>query len=271
MESHRVMNDENPESESASICHDIIQDFMDEIPHNIQSKRFKLDDKLVDVGTQAQPINSIDIHAYRKLLFKQKDEYTYKLELGNITAKILQEGEIRPNHLTNDQKEALELYRREYTSVDDNITLRPWQQEAMSYLEKPTDRQIIWVYGQHGNEGKTWFQRHIQTIYGNQRVARLEIQIKTPSLLHVLRKKELATINIFLFNMPRSNEDPCNYEILEAIKDGFSTASKYDTEIINFNSPNVLMVFANCYPEKRKLSQDRLLILRISQDRLFPE
>ena len=68
-----------------------------------------------NAGVQ-QPSNSIDILAYEKLLFKQKDEYNYKLELGKITSKILQKGEIRPDHLTNDQKEALQLYRRERKS-----------------------------------------------------------------------------------------------------------------------------------------------------------
>ena len=76
--------------------------------------------KIHDVEAQRLPIISIDIHTYRKLLFKQKDEYNYKLELGNITAKILQEGEIRPDHLTNDQKEALQLYRREFIRVSPN-------------------------------------------------------------------------------------------------------------------------------------------------------
>ena len=69
--------------------------------------------KIHDVEAQRLPIISIDIHTYRKLLFKQKDEYNYKLELGNITAKILQEGEIQTNHLTSDQKDALDIYKRE--------------------------------------------------------------------------------------------------------------------------------------------------------------
>ena len=38
-------------------------------------------------------------------------------------------------------------------------------------------------------------------------------------------------------------------------KDGFYTASKYDTEIVHFNSPNVLMVLANFYPDKKKIKR----------------
>ena len=39
-----------------------------------------------------------------------------------------------------------------------DVELRSWQQDAMKYFESPTQRQVIWIQGDRGNEGKTWFQ-----------------------------------------------------------------------------------------------------------------
>ena len=39
-----------------------------------------------------------------------------------------------------------------------NVELRPWQQQLMENLSTPSDREIIWIIGRKGNEGKTWFQ-----------------------------------------------------------------------------------------------------------------
>ena len=45
--------------------------------------------------------------------------------------------------------------------------------------------------------------------------------------------------------------------MLENIKDGQAEASKYNSEIIKFRSPNVVVVFSNENPEKKELSRDR--------------
>ena len=115
------MKDENQEQESATIISETLDGITDnmqskqikaeKMTDNIQSKRFKFDDKLVDVGAQLLQSSSIDKQALVKLLYKQKEEYNYKLELGKQIFEILQEGEIRPNHLTSEQMEAFELYR----------------------------------------------------------------------------------------------------------------------------------------------------------------
>ena len=76
----------------------------------------------------------------------------------------------------------------------------------------------------------------------------------------ILKKKGLSTVNIFIFNDARSTEgdEYVNmYRILEDIKDGAATSSKYDSQVIKFRTPNIVMVFSNVRPNMKCLSADR--------------
>ena len=85
-----------------------------------------------------------------------------------------------------------------------------------------------------------------------------------------LKKRSLATADIFLFNDSRSvsGEELNLYRILEDIKDGQATASKYDNNNIRFKTPNTVMIFSNGYPKTQNLSRDRWQIYNANQDRL---
>ena len=73
--------------------------------------------------------------------------------------------------------------------------------------------------------------------------------------------------DIFLFNVAKggylSNEQ---YKILEAIKDGWAKSGKFESRILSFKIPNVLIVFANRELDRKELSQDRWIVLKISTD-----
>ena len=43
------------------------------------------------------------------------------------------------------------------------------------------------------------------------------------------------------------------YRILEDIKDGATTTSKYGNQRINFKTPNFVMVFSNSWPNRKHL------------------
>ena len=101
-------------------------------------------------------------------------------------------------------------------------------------------------------------QEYIQSYYGTKRVVKLAAKNKTSNIAQVLRKRQLTTTDIFLFNDARSkNQETVNYEMLENIKDGQAEASKYNSEIIKFRTPNIVVVFSNETPERKELSSDR--------------
>ena len=122
---------------------------------------------------------------------------------------------------------------------------------------------------EHGNEGKSWFQSYIQGRYGFNRVVKLDLRIKHENLCNVLKKQSLSSLDIFLFNDARCVAAEDNlYRILENIKDGQATASKYNNDNIYFKTPNTVIIFSNRLPDTARLSKDRWNILEIRGNEL---
>ena len=84
---------------------------------------------------------------------------------------MLGEGTVSDQALTQDMKEAVNLYIEKQADFRDvgNVELKPWQNELMKYI-KPHDREIIWVVGKDGNEGKNWFQNYVESVFGTRKV-----------------------------------------------------------------------------------------------------
>lgn len=193
--------------------------------------------------------------------------YTRKIEHGRIIASVLEKGSAREDSLSKDNRSVLKLYRKQFSMRNlllPSTELRLWQQQLMDNISSPSDREIIWVIGQKGNEGKTFFQEYVETFYGYARVVRLDLKMKSANVLHVLTKRPLSTTDIFLFNVPRAvTHESCNYAILESIKDGTAVSSKYNNDVIRFKMPNVVVVFSNHIPNTKELSKDRWKVFRI--------
>ena len=127
-----------------------------------------------------------------------------------------------------------------------------------SEKEGPSNRQVIWVIGKRGNEGKTWFQSYVESYYGYHRVARFDLKSRARDIFHALSRRPLISTDIFLFNVPRSSDsmNECSYTVMEAIKDGCATSNKYNSTPIRFKTPNVVMISSNSPPVVKHLSSD---------------
>ena len=152
---------------------------------------------------------------------------------------------------------------RNYT----DIVLRKWQQDALKLIDSPSDRKVIWITGTKGNEGKSWFQGYLKHLYGYNRVFQVDLRTNHRDVCNILRKKPLPTLDIFLFNDARSDTVGIHdaYKVLENIKDGEATSSKFDNDIIRFRTPNIVMIFSNKYPTMDKLSRDRWIVFNANQ------
>ena len=142
----------------------------------------------------------------------------------------------------------------------------------MILLNSPHDREVIWIRGRKGNEGKSWFQAYVRSLYGFQNVACLDMKCRANDSLLLLSKIPMVNMDMFLFNDTRAvseDTEQC-YAVLEMIKDGRAVSSKYHTNVIQFRVPNVVMVFSNDYPDARQLSMDRWKIFNIRSDGLKP-
>ena len=209
--------------------------------------------------------NDIDVRAR---CLQNHQLYLEKIELGKQVATVVECGEVIYESLGKTDKGAFDTYRR-YLKVDiSNVVLRKWQQDAMKFFDSPTERQVIWITDQSGGKGKTFFQKYVVGYFGRSRVATLDLRVKHANACNVLKKLPLATIDIFLFNDVRSQsgEDLNLYRLLEDIKDGQATTSKYDNDNIQFKTPNTVMIFSNKYPNLKKLTNDRWLVLHPNHD-----
>ena len=87
-----------------------------------------------------------------------------KIALGEKISKLLTKTNTKEESLSKKHKEALDLYqsRRLAIEPDNEIKPYPWQQQMMNLIQESTLREVIWVKGARGNEGKTWFQNYVK-------------------------------------------------------------------------------------------------------------
>ena len=206
-----------------------------------------------------------------KTLKMDDAEYENTLELGRMIVEKAKSLGIAEESLRSEYKKAKELYLKHEKNVDiENVILRSWQDSLLQYL-KPSNREIIWVIGRKGNEGKTWFQEYMESKYGwGKVISGMDIKVKKSSICHALSKRSLMSTEIFLFDVGKAFTcDGVNYELLEKIKNGRVLASKFDSKELKFKTPNIVVVFSNEAPEVKQLSKDRWKIFQIRDDDLI--
>ena len=130
--------------------------------------------------------------------------------------------------------------------------------ELLHYLDETDDRKIIWIYGRQGNEGKSFFQKYIFSVYGTRRVSCMSMLRRSEDMFHALSEQTLTCKDIFLFNLSRNKQTAyIAYDVLEGIKDGEVISPKYDSRLLKFKTLNVVMIFSNDTPTCNTLSNDR--------------
>ena len=206
----------------------------------------------------------------RKLIYEdiKTDQINYETieKTGQIVNDVLIEEDIDPNSLRKEYAKALEINSMKKEKICE--ILKSWQEKLLE-LMKPSEREIIWIIGIKGAEGKSWFQEYIEQHYGCRRVFRTTMNKNEESILHCLSKRVLSLIDVFVFNMPRSfNVKDVSYKLLEEIKDGRAISSKYNSKVLEFKKPNVLIVFSNKKPYMSEVSRDRWKIYDIRKDEL---
>ena len=170
-------------------------------------------------------------------------------------------------------KEDVDLYMENQEDFRDvgNVELKPWQDSLLEYVQQPCDREIFWIVGKEGNEGKNWFQKYVKSWLGARRVVTgIDIKANSASIFQALRKCPIVTADIFLFNIGKSMKkfDQINYDALEKMKDGEAFASKYDSQQLKIRVPNVVMVFSNSPPDVKALAKVHFRVFHINNNQL---
>lgn len=208
--------------------------------------------------------------------------YVFQLEKGDEGtphyqgAVYLKNAQIMPRHLAKaihwerckSWTKAIKYCSKDDTRVDGpwtyNVTLpakldiitelRPWQRVVYNeLLQKPNDRKILWLWEPTGNAGKTAMARYIchkfEAIYLNGKGADAKYAVS----VMIGKGKPL---DVVVFGYPRSSAEYVNYGCIEEIKDGIFFNAKYESGMVMYNSPHVI-VFSNEAPDYSKMSADR--------------
>jgi hypothetical protein len=210
-----------------------------------------------------------DYAAIGNLIDKDVSEYQRKLELGGVINKHVLEKNAPTAGLRREFAEALQLFNNRGQVKDVKLVeWRPWQKELLEHVNIQTARRVIWVVGERGDEGKDFFQNHIEEQYGKQRVCAMPFAARSKDILHAMLQVVDITTDIFLFNIPKDvNTRNISVKLLENIKDGKALAEKFVSKIVRFRTPNVVMVFSNGYPDTRRaLTSGRWLIFKINRE-----
>lgn len=226
--------------------------------------------------TDCQPSDStmsvdhdVFLEEIKKNIMEDMQLYNKLKHTGKIVGEIIlaDNNIINPKVLREEYRKALDIIVPYDTKTEED--LKPWQNDLLRLLV-PSERKIIWVFGIKGNEGKTWFQDFLEQFSGVGTVFRSCIDKKKESILHSLTKTSLSLVNMFVFNVPRSFEErDIPYRMFEEIKDGFSISTKYDSKQVRFKTPNIVIVFANYFPDTKKVSCDRWEIYSIANSKLI--
>lgn len=138
--------------------------------------------------------------------------------------------------------------------------LRPWQSGLFAELRRePDKRRIYFVVDRAGNSGKSWFVDYFSSLH--------------PKSLVILPGKKadmvfcLATCGydprVVFVDCPRSKQgDFIQYDFLEELKNGRVFCTKYESHMLTFKPPHVV-VMMNEEPDREKLSSDRYEIIRV--------
>ncbi|XP_018015067.1 uncharacterized protein LOC108671973 [Hyalella azteca] len=132
-----------------------------------------------------------------------------------------------------------------------------WQYQCFMKLVDQTQRQILWVYDGAGNAGKTWFANYLNILYAYDLLDGL---IGTRDVCALLSDAPTGVC----FDCSRASKDHFDYDVLEAVKNGYIVSGKYNGSIKRFH-PCPVVVFSNSLPATEQLSQDRWDIVYLGE------
>ena len=96
-------------------------------------------------------------------------QYGQELEVvESVSTRLRTHEHLSEQSLSNKYKKASKFYRQsqvQHVPMYENAMLRPWQKEILTLIEQHTYREVIWVVGQQGGEGKTFLPNYVKYYY----------------------------------------------------------------------------------------------------------
>jgi len=144
---------------------------------------------------------------------------------------------------------------------EEGFVPRPWQKQILDTVSGPADdRTIIWVTDPQGGKGKTRLGRHLVLNY-----AAVELSGKVADMAFMLKghvdiwEEDPSRAGVVVFDISRAAMDLSDhiYTMAEKIKSGRVCSTKYNSKMLNFTPPHVV-IFSNQTWDRSKFSVDRM-------------
>lgn len=139
--------------------------------------------------------------------------------------------------------------------------LYPWQKFVLEIIQQePDDRSIYWFWEPVGNIGKTSLIKHI--VINNDDC--IVVDGKAADAIHGVTEmvRKGKDPRVVFMDIVRTQEGKISYSAIEKIKNGMFFNTKYETGMVVYNCPHVI-IFANWLPNRDALSRDRWKIYEI--------
>lgn len=140
-----------------------------------------------------------------------------------------------------------EIYEAKLKEEMEHVVLREWQKDILERIHNQTDRQVLWVVDTVGNTGKSFLSKYLHATQNAFEIA----NGKSGDIAFAYNLEKIV-----VFDLSRQKEGFMNYSIIEDFKNGRLFSSKYESNVMRFDPPKVV-IFANWYPQFKELSQDR--------------
>lgn len=141
------------------------------------------------------------------------------------------------------------------------IKLLPWQEKVMDYYTNQTDRQVVVIVDFVGNHGKSWLAKHMHVTRRGRYAPVMD------NAQDLIAYAMACPSNGYIFDLPRSESLKKKKEIwsaIETIKNGHLYDKRYNYRETWIDPPK-LLIFANEYPPRERLSEDRWKIYQIQE------
>lgn len=144
-----------------------------------------------------------------------------------------------------------------------------WEKNIIEIIKGPiNNRRIYWFWETKGGIGKSQFTKYLCAKHNALILSGKNADMKYGIVSYMNNNNGIAP-KIVIFDIPRSQLEYISYTGLEEVKNGCFFSSKYESQMILFNSPHII-VFANEEPQYDKLSRDRWYVEEI-KDNIWQE
>lgn len=180
-----------------------------------------------------------------------------------VRAGVLSLSEIRENYsevYARYPRFVLEYLKQHEAPVElEDHPLRNWQQLLLdSIMGEVSPREVTFVIDEKGNGGKTWFSSYVRKLLPEK--VFLCLPGKKSDMVYALNTLGFKP-TVCIIDAPRSKQGEfLQYDFLEELKNGRVFNTKYESCMIEFKPPHVI-VMMNEMPDMTKLSEDRYKLI----------